>query len=205
MSSKVRLAQHNGHVFVVFVAMTPEQVQVVQQSFRLLAPRASEATDIFYGELFRIAPDTRRLFPNDMTDHKGKFVQMLATVVKCLDNVSGISEHIADLGRRHAGYDVRESDYDLVGEALLSMLHRLLGPRFTPEIRDAWAAAYSMLARIMKEGAAEPHPAGTYFNSVVRGGMTAQYGIAGELEGDAQEKKHSVTQPHPHMRGVRYP
>jgi hemoglobin-like flavoprotein len=205
MSSKVRLAQHDGHVFVVFVAMTPKQVQVVQQSFRLLATRASEATDIFYRELFRIAPDTRRLFPNDMTEHKGKFVQMLATVVKSLDNVSGISEPVADLGRRHAGYDVREGDYDLVGQALLSMLHRLLGARCTPEIRDAWAAAYGMLARLMKEAAAEPHPASSYFSHVVHGGMTARYGISSEFEFDAHEKKHGVTQPHSHMRRARHP
>jgi hemoglobin-like flavoprotein len=205
MSSKVRLAQHDGHVFVVFVAMTPRQVQIVQQTFKLLAPQASEATDIFYSELFRIAPETRRLFPNDMSDHKGKFVQMLATVVKCLDNVSEISDHIADLGRRHAGYDVRESDYDLVGHALLSMLHRLLGARCTPEIGQAWAAAYGMLARLMKEAAAEPHPASTYFNSVVHGGLTAQYGISSETEFDAQEKKHGVTQPHSPMRRARHP
>ena len=205
MSSKVRLAQHDGHVFVVFIAMTPKQVQIVKHTFGLLAPQASEATEIFYRELFRIAPDTRRLFPDDMRDHKSKFVQMLATFVKCLDNVSGISEHVVDLGRRHAGYDVSESDYDLVGQALLCMLHRLLGARCTPEIRDAWAAAYGMLARLMKEGAAEPRPEDMYFRGVVRGGMTSQYGISGEFEFDAQEKEHDLTQPHPPIRQARHP
>jgi hypothetical protein len=57
----------------------------------------------------------------------------------------------------------------------------------------------------MKEAAAEPQPVGTYFNSVVRGGMTAQYGISSELEFDTPEKKHGVTQPHSQMRRARHP
>lgn len=201
MNSKIRLAQHEGHLFVVFSAMTPKQVQIVQHTFGLLAPHASQATDFFYNELFRIAPDTRQLFPSDMTNYKGKFVQMLATVVRCLENVGAISEHVVDLGRRHASYDVRESDYEVVGQALLSMLRRVLGERYTPEIRDAWAAAYGMLARIMKEGAAEPHPVSTFFSGVVRGGMTAQYGVSTGL--DPGEKKESSTQPEPSIRRAR--
>jgi hemoglobin-like flavoprotein len=204
MSSKVRLAQYDGHVFIVFAAMTPRQVQIVQNTFRLLAPHAAEATEIFYNELFRIAPDTRELFPGDLTHQKGKFVQMLGTVVRCLDDVSAISEHIADLGRRHASYDVREGDYKVVGQALLSMLHRSLGARCTPEIRDAWAAAYEMIAWVMKEAAAEPHPAGMFFSRVVRGVMTSQYGVACGLDADEEERAAAAQTERP-LRRARSP
>jgi nitric oxide dioxygenase len=205
MSSKVRLAQHEGHVFVVFAAMTPRQVQIVQDTFRLLAPHAAEATEIFYSELFRIAPDTRELFPDDLTSQKGKFVQMLGTVVRCLGDVSVISEHVADLGRRHASYDVRDRDYAVVGQALLFMLHRLLGASCTPEIRDAWAAAYEMIARVMKEAAAEPHPAGKFFSRVVRGVMTSQYGVACGLEHQGEEEHAAAAQSEPPVRRARSP
>jgi hemoglobin-like flavoprotein len=203
MSSKVRLAQHDGHVFIVFAAMPPRQVQIVQDTFRLLAPYAAEATDIFYTELFRIAPETRELFPSDLVHHKGKFVQMLGAVVKCLNDVSAISEHVADLGRRHASYDVREGDYEVVGQALLFMLHRLLGASCTPEIRDAWAAAYDMIARVMKEAAAEPHPAGMFFNRVVRGVMISHYGVACGLE-DREEERAAAQRERP-VRRARSP
>jgi hemoglobin-like flavoprotein len=203
MSSKIRLAGHNGYVFVVFTAMTPRQVQIVQYTFKQLAPNAPQAADIFYSELFRIAPDTRQLFPSDMAHHKGKFVQMLATVVKCLDDVSAISEHLADLGCRHASYDVRESDYEVVGQALLLMLQRVLGTGCTPEIRDAWAAAYDMLARVMKEAAAETPPVDAFFSHVVRGVTTAQYGVASGL--DDQGKKGRSGLSDPHIRRARAP
>jgi hemoglobin-like flavoprotein len=203
MSSKVRLAQHEGQIFVVFTGMTPRQVQLVQDTFGLLAPQASEATDLFYSELFRLAPDTRQLFPPDMARHKSKFVQMLATVVKCLDDVAAISEHVVDLGRRHASYDVHERDYDVVGEALLFMLQRVLGAHYTTEIRDAWAAAYTTLARVMKEAATEARPVGAFFRGVVHDVMTAQYGVSGEL--DAQERERRLARTHPPGRRARYP
>ena len=43
--------------------------------------------------------------------------------------------------------------YDTVGEALLWTIERELGEDFTPEVKDAWVAFYTLLARIMKEAA----------------------------------------------------
>lgn len=102
MSSKVCLAQNGGYIFIVTTAMTPDQVRTVQESFGLLTPHAAEAARMFYDELFHIAPEARELFPKDMTGQHRKFVQMLATVVKSLGNISTVSEHIVGLGRRHA-------------------------------------------------------------------------------------------------------
>ena len=178
MSSEVRLAQYEGHIFIVLTAMTPRQVRIVQETFRQIAPHAAEAVQIFYEDLFWIAPETRRLFPDDMTAQKSKLVQMLTTVVKSLGNVSAISEHLADLGRRHASYNVTERHYAYVGQALLSMLRHLLGPNYTEEIQDAWAAAYNMLARMMLEAAPMPYSTGDFFSGVVRSVMTSQYGVS---------------------------
>ncbi len=79
------------------------------------------------------------------------------TIVRSLDHIATISEDIADLGRRHMSYDVEDEHYAILGEALLTMLNRLLGPDLTPEISDAWAAAYDMIARVMQESSAVPH------------------------------------------------
>ena len=188
MTSKVRLAQYGGYIFLVRTAMTPTQVEIVENSFKLIATDAHRASQIFYDELFYRAPHLRQLFPEDMARHKGKFVQMLAMIVKGLDKVSSISEEVVNLGRRHMSYDVQPEHYAVVGEALLAMLERFLGPRLTPEIRDAWAAAYDMLARLMQEDDIIPVAAEGYYGVIIRSVMTAEYGVAAATERDGPER-----------------
>jgi len=65
--------------------MTPEQISLVQESFRFVLPIRNEAAAIFYRRLFAINPDLRSLFANaDMTDQGRKLVTALAFVVNGL-------------------------------------------------------------------------------------------------------------------------
>ena len=50
--------------------MLPEQVMLVQESFKKVQPIAMQAADLFYGRLFEIAPEVRKLFPEDLTEQK---------------------------------------------------------------------------------------------------------------------------------------
>ena len=176
--SKIRLAQHGGYIFVVRTALTPTQVGIVQDSFKRVGPQANEASRLFYDELFRVSPDLREMFPKDMSAHKAKFVQMLAGVVKSLDQIATVSEEIVDLGRRHMSYDVEDSHYAIVGDALIWTLGRILGPDFSPDVRDAWIAAYDMIARVMREGSDVSHTAEGFYSAIIRSVMTSQYGMS---------------------------
>lgn len=71
-----------------------------------------------------------------------------------LDKLETIRPALENLGRRHVGYGVEERHYDLVGAALLWTLQEGLGDRYTAAVREAWTAAYSTLAAIMREAAA---------------------------------------------------
>ena len=176
--SRIRLAQHGGYIFVVRTALTPTQVGVVRDSFKRIGPQATEASRIFYDELFRISPDLRHMFPSDMSVHKTKFVQMLSGVVKSLDQISNVSEEIVDLGRRHMSYDVEDSHYAIVGDALIWTLGRVLGADFTPDVRDAWEATYDMIARVMREGSDVSHTTEGFYAAIIRSVMTSQYGMS---------------------------
>jgi len=74
----------------------------------------------------------------------------LRLAVKGLDRPEALLPALAALGRRHAGYGVNEHDYETVGEALLWTLEQGLGPSFTPEIKEAWAALYRFVADTMR-------------------------------------------------------
>jgi hemoglobin-like flavoprotein len=138
--------------------MTPEQVQLVQSSFEKVAPIAPEAADIFYARLFEIAPEVRKLFPEDLTEQKGKLMSMLTTAVTNLHQVDKIIPAVEDLGRRHVDYGVTADQYKPVGEALIYTLEKGLGDDFTPDVKDAWVATYTTVQSVMTKAAAEVKP-----------------------------------------------
>lgn len=140
--------------------MTPDQIQRVQDSFELVRPIRAEAAALFYGRLFALAPSARALFAGaDLRAQGEKLLGALGFVIAALKRPGAVFAAVADLARRHAGYGVRERHYESVGEALLWTLEQGLGAAFTPELRDAWAAAYGLLSRAMVEAARdEPRP-----------------------------------------------
>lgn len=131
--------------------MTPDQVALVQSSFEKVRPIADTAAQLFYDRLFEIAPEVRPLFTGDMREQGRKLMTMLATAVASLDKLEKIVPAIQELGRRHASYGVREEHYGPVGEALLWALERGLGNDFTPDVKDAWAAVYTILSQTMQD------------------------------------------------------
>jgi len=135
--------------------VTPHQIELVQTSFAKVLPIAATAADLFYGRLFEIAPQVRRMFPDDLSEQKKKLMAMLGTVVAGLNRVDTLLPAVRALGRRHAGYGVTVEHYAPVGAALLWTLEKGLGEAFTAEVREAWAAAYGVLSQTMIDAANE--------------------------------------------------
>lgn len=86
-----------------------------------------------------------------------KLMQVLTTVVADLDHPEAIVPEVEALGVRHAGYGVTLTQYDTVAAALLWTLEQGLGTKFTPDVREAWTAAYTLLAATMKSAAPMRH------------------------------------------------
>lgn len=137
--------------------MNPKQIDLVQNSFKLVEPIAETAAALFYDRLFTLDPALRRMFNHDMKEQGRKLMQMLSIVVKGLKRLEAILPSVRDLGRRHVDYGVTDEHYDTVGASLLWTLEQGLGEAFTPEVEQAWATAYGLLAGAMKEAAAEVH------------------------------------------------
>jgi hemoglobin-like flavoprotein len=129
--------------------MTPHQITLVQTSFAKVVPIAATAADLFYGRLFEIAPDVRRMFPDDMAEQKKKLMAMLGTAVGGLSRLDRLVPAVQALGERHAGYGVTAAQFAPVGAALLWTLQQGLGDDFTPEVGEAWTTVYGVLSRTM--------------------------------------------------------
>jgi hemoglobin-like flavoprotein len=135
--------------------MTPTEIDLIRASWSSVEPIADTAAGLFYGRLFELDHAIERLFRRtDMAAQRKILMQTLTVVVKSLDKLDQLVPAVQALGRRHAGYGVREEHYATVGAALLWTLQQGLGDSFTPPVRAAWAEAYGILASVMIEAAA---------------------------------------------------
>ena len=135
--------------------MTPRQALLIKDSFTKFGPNAELAAQVFYDYLFKLAPDARDLFPEDMVPQYHKFTAMFSVIGGTIDRFDELESQIRKLGARHASYRVRDEHFGAIGEALLMMLQKRFGKSFTPELKYAWTAAYWRIALIMQDAAEE--------------------------------------------------
>ncbi len=136
--------------------MTPEQNEIVQETWSRVAPIADTAAKLFYDRLFEIDPTTRSLFKaENLPEQRRKLMQTLDQLVKGLDRLEDLVPTIEELGRRHVRYGVRDAHYDTVGAALLWTLEQGLGAHWTPEAQAAWTDVYTLTAGVMRNAAGE--------------------------------------------------
>ncbi|HEU4326052.1 MAG TPA: globin family protein [Roseiflexaceae bacterium] len=136
--------------------MTPEQIDLIEESFDEIYPRRyDEVASLFYERLFVLDPSLRRLFPKDMHDQRRKLMMTFNIAVHGLRHPPSIIGALHELGRVHVVARVEPHHYDTVGQALLDTLHRVMGDLFTPEVEAAWRAAYALIATTMLEGAGQ--------------------------------------------------
>jgi hemoglobin-like flavoprotein len=136
--------------------MLAKQKKLIQDTWTQVVPIADQAAAIFYQRLFEIDPSTRPLFRStDMAQQHKKLLQILGIAVSSLDNLGALGKTVEDLGRRHAGYGVKDAHYDSVGVALLWTLEQGLGSAWTPEAAAAWKEVYGFLSSIMRQAQQE--------------------------------------------------
>jgi hemoglobin-like flavoprotein len=133
--------------------MTPKQVSLVQETWERVALIQEQAATIFYQKLFAADPALESLFKSNLDEQKRKLMKMIGVAVNALDRLETIVPAVRSLGQRHGTYGVKASDYSTVGAALLATLEQGLGAAFTSDVKDAWATAYSILARTMQDAA----------------------------------------------------
>jgi hemoglobin-like flavoprotein len=138
------------------MTLTPRQIELVQQTFALVAPQADEAAQLFYMRLFELNPSLRLLFKHDIHEQGRKLMQMLSVAVHALNHLEDILAAVQALGERHVAYGVQPEDYTTVGQALIWTLEQGLGEAFTPEVKEAWASTYMALVQAATSHLPEP-------------------------------------------------
>ena len=129
--------------------MTPDQVALVQDSFKKVVPVSDVAAELFYGRLFEIAPDVKPMFKGDMKEQGRKLMATLGVIVTGLTRLETVLPAASALAKKHLSYGVKAEHYPIVGGALLWTLEKGLGDAWSPDLADAWGTAYGTLSGYM--------------------------------------------------------
>jgi nitric oxide dioxygenase len=132
--------------------MLESQKQIVQSTLPALRQHGETITRVFYKELLEENPDLRPMF-NAGDQASGAQAKRLAGAILAfvgnLDRLDLLGPAVTNIARRHVHLGVRAEHYPIVGQHLLRAMQTVLGDAATPEVLDAWAAAYGQLAEIM--------------------------------------------------------
>jgi hemoglobin-like flavoprotein len=132
------------------------ELETLETSFDLLAPRGEELVEIFYRRLFAAAPEVQPLFAGaDMLNQRTKLLATLVLLRKSLRDLKGIAPRLRTLGALHVAYGARPEHYPVVANVLLESMAELAGDAWTPRIAAAWRKALNFVAGVMLDGAAE--------------------------------------------------
>jgi hemoglobin-like flavoprotein len=131
-------------------------LDALETSFDLVAPRGEELMEIFYARLFAVAPSVQPLFAgSDIKRQQAMLLSALVLLRKSLRDLDRVVPTLKNLGARHVAYGAEPEHYPVVGEVLIGAMATVAGEAWEPRYAEAWGEAFGVVAGAMLEGAAE--------------------------------------------------
>src|SRR5437870_5354066 len=81
-------------------------------------------------------------------------IRGLVHVGQMVDQPDDLVPFLRQLGRDHRRFGVEPKHYEAIGTALLAAMKTQLGAHWTAVVEQAWAEAFTIIARRMQEAAA---------------------------------------------------
>ncbi|KAF2830527.1 globin-like protein [Ophiobolus disseminans] len=132
--------------------LTPAQVETIKATVPVLAQHGETITTKFYADMLNAHPALKNIFNNthQATGHQPRALAgALYAYAANIDNLGALGPAVELICHKHASLYLRPEHYDIVGEHLLATMKTVLGEAATPDIMEAWGAAYWQLANIM--------------------------------------------------------
>ena len=126
-------------------------IDIIKSTVPALEVHGLTITQTFYKNMFKSHPELLNIF-NHTNQHKGRQANALANTVYAaaahIDNLEAILPTVVLIAHKHRSLGILPEHYPIVGENLLKAIKEVLGDAATPEIIDAWAQAYGVIADI---------------------------------------------------------
>jgi nitric oxide dioxygenase len=134
--------------------LTHAQRDIVKSCAPTLRTYGLALTKNFYARMFQANPELKHLF-NMSHQATGEQQQALALAVlgyaENIDNTAVLAPVLKVVTAKHVSIGIRAEHYPIVGRHLLAAIADVMGDAATPEVLEAWAAAYGQLADTLIE------------------------------------------------------
>ena len=125
--------------------MTPEQIDLVRQSWKKVQPFSQTAGELFYDRLLDLDPKYDDAGA-DHVDQIKKLMSSLNLAVNFMEDPVSIELILDMMCQQHVGYGVFESDQENAQQAFCWTLMHGLGDAFTREVKEAWIEFFNMIS-----------------------------------------------------------
>ncbi|MFD1205932.1 NO-inducible flavohemoprotein [Sporosarcina contaminans] len=129
--------------------LSQKTIDIVKSTVPVLEQHGKTITTVFYKNMFEAHPELLNIF-NHANQSRGRQQTALANAVYAaaanIDNLGAILPTVIQIAHKHRSLGIMPEHYPIVGENLLGAIKEVLGDAATPEIIDAWAEAYGVIA-----------------------------------------------------------
>jgi nitric oxide dioxygenase len=132
--------------------LSAQQREIVKATVPALREHGETITRTFYGDMFAAHPELYNLFNPANQRDGGQARSLAASVLAYAEHIDAperLGRMVERISNKHGSLQVKPGHYPIVGEYLLGAVAKVLGPAATPDILEAWGAAYGQLADIM--------------------------------------------------------
>jgi nitric oxide dioxygenase len=132
--------------------LTPTQVLTIKATVPVLADHGVAITTKFYADMIDAHQELKNIFntTHQATGHQARALAgALYAYAANIDDLGALSPALELICHKHVSLFIRPEQYAIVGTHLLATMKSVLGDAATPDIMDAWGAAYWQLANIM--------------------------------------------------------
>lgn len=132
--------------------LTKQQIELVKATVPVLREHGVALTSHFYKRMLSHNPELLQVF--NMGHQRAGFQQQaLAGAVLAyaenIENLPALLGAVAHIANKHVSVGIRAEHYPIVGKHLIASIKEVLGDAATPELIDAWTAAYMQLADVL--------------------------------------------------------
>ncbi|CDA42732.1 flavohemoprotein [Proteobacteria bacterium CAG:139] len=132
--------------------LTKQQIELVKATVPVLREHGVALTSHFYKRMLSHNPELMQVF--NMGHQRAGFQQQaLAGAVLAyaenIENLPALLGAVAHIANKHVSVGIRAEHYPIVGKHLIASIKEVLGDAATPELIDAWTAAYIQLADVL--------------------------------------------------------